>query len=77
MNKINVLIPMAGNGSRFEKAGYTKPKPFIEINGKKMVEIVIDNITPTNTNQFILITRTHHTIKDELVKYGEIILANL
>ena len=27
---INVVIPMAGAGSRFSVAGYDKPKPFIE-----------------------------------------------
>ena len=33
---MNVLIPMAGAGTRFEKAGYTFPKPLIEVNGKPM-----------------------------------------
>ena len=32
--KLNILIPMAGEGSRFAKAGYTFPKPLIEINQK-------------------------------------------
>lgn len=30
---INIVIPMAGAGSRFQKLGYTVPKPLIEING--------------------------------------------
>ena len=30
---INVVIPMAGAGSRFAVAGYEVPKPFIEFNG--------------------------------------------
>ena len=28
---MNILIPMAGSGSRFKNSGYTKPKPFIDI----------------------------------------------
>ena len=28
---LNVLIPMAGAGSRFQQAGYTFPKPLIEV----------------------------------------------
>lgn len=42
--KLNVLIPMAGLGSRFEKAGYTFPKPLIEVHGKPMIQTVVDNI---------------------------------
>jgi hypothetical protein len=33
-DKMNVLIPMAGAGTRFATAGYTFPKPLIEVDGK-------------------------------------------
>ena len=42
--KMNVLIPMAGAGSRFAQAGYTFPKPLIEVNGKPMIQVVVDNL---------------------------------
>lgn len=41
---INVLIPMAGAGSRFEKAGYTFPKPLIEVRGEPMIQVIVDNL---------------------------------
>ena len=41
---LNILIPMAGAGSRFVKAGYTFPKPLIEIHGKPMIQWVVDSI---------------------------------
>ena len=41
---MKVLIPMAGAGSRFEKAGYTFPKPLIEVNGKPMIQTVVENL---------------------------------
>lgn len=41
---MNVLIPMAGAGSRFSEAGYTFPKPLIEVNGKPMIQLVVENI---------------------------------
>ena len=41
---MNVLIPMAGAGSRFEKAGYIDPKPLIKINGKPMIQLVVENL---------------------------------
>ena len=42
--KIKVLIPMAGQGSRFKDVGYQDIKPMIKINNKTMVQIVIENI---------------------------------
>ena len=34
MNKLHLILPMAGRGSRFFKNGFVCPKPLIEINGK-------------------------------------------
>ena len=42
--KCNILIPMAGRGSRFEEQGYTDKKPFIDENGKPMIHRVIENL---------------------------------
>jgi len=42
--KLNVLIPMAGAGSRFKDAGYVFPKPLIDVNGKPMIQVVVENI---------------------------------
>jgi HAD superfamily hydrolase (TIGR01509 family) len=39
-----VLIPMAGAGSRFADAGYTFPKPLIEVKNKPMIQVVVDNL---------------------------------
>lgn len=41
---MNVLIPMAGLGSRFSYAGYALPKPMILMNGKPMLERVMENL---------------------------------
>lgn len=38
---INIVIPMAGAGSRFKVSGYDVPKPFIEFNNKMMIEHVL------------------------------------
>jgi HAD superfamily hydrolase (TIGR01509 family) len=43
-DKLNILIPMAGAGSRFEKAGYSFPKPLIEVNNKPMIQTVVENL---------------------------------
>jgi len=57
--KINVVIPMAGAGSRFSKAGYDLPKPFIDVRGKMMIERVLDNLEHSNA-RYILIAREEH-----------------
>ena len=41
---LNVLIPMAGAGSRFQQAGYTFPKPLIDVKGRPMIQLVTDNL---------------------------------
>lgn len=57
---INVVVPMAGNGSRFREKGYTVPKPFIEWAGKPLINNVVENITPYEPHRFIFIARREH-----------------
>jgi len=52
--KMNILIPMAGAGSRFQQAGYTFPKPLIEVRGKPMIQTVVDNINIDARHIFIV-----------------------
>ena len=55
---MNVLIPMAGAGSRFEQAGYTFPKPLIDVNGKPMIQVVTENLNIDA--KFIFIVQKEH-----------------
>ena len=41
---MNIVVPMAGAGSRFEKAGYSFPKPLIEVKGDPMIAQVVKNL---------------------------------
>lgn len=41
---LNVLIPMAGAGTRFSDAGYVFPKPLIDVNGMPMIEAIVKNL---------------------------------
>ena len=59
--KMNVLIPMAGAGSRFEKVGYTFPKPLIDVKGKPMIQIVAEMINMEAN--FIYIVQKKHREK--------------
>ena len=58
-DKMNVLIPMAGAGSRFAEVGYTFPKPLIEVNGKPMIQVVIDNLN-IEANYTFVVRKEHY-----------------
>ena len=58
-NKLNVIIPMAGAGSRFSQAGYTFPKPLIEVRGKPMIQVVIENLN-VEANYIFLVQKEHY-----------------
>jgi dTDP-glucose pyrophosphorylase len=53
-DKMKVLIPMAGAGSRFQAAGYTFPKPLIEVKGKPMIQLVIENLNIDAQHIFVV-----------------------
>ena len=53
--KCNILIPMAGRGSRFEEQGYTDKKPFIDVNGKPMIHRVIKNLGMEFDKEYLFI----------------------
>ena len=67
---LNVLVPMAGAGSRFSAAGYTFPKPLVEVNGKPMIQAVVENINVKANYIFIV-------QEDHFKKYNLNLLLNL
>ena len=62
-NKMNVLIPMAGAGSRFENAGYALPKPLIDVAGAPMIQRVVENLN-LDANYIFIVQKSHEA------KYG-------
>jgi len=67
---MNIIIPMAGEGRRFRDMGYSFPKPLVDINGKPMIQWVIENINVEGN--FIYIVR-----KEDYDKYNLKYLLNL
>lgn len=63
-DEFNILIPMAGAGSRFSSAGYTFPKPLIEVNHKPMIQVVVENLKIKA--KFIYIVQKEHYDKYNL-----------
>ena len=72
--KMNVLIPMAGAGSRFEQAGYTFPKPMIDVNGKPMIQVVVDSLNIDA--KYIYVVQKEHYEKYNLNHFLRLITPN-
>lgn len=62
---LQIIVPMAGAGSRFAVAGYTDPKPLIPVHGVPMIKVVIDNLTPDCPHRFIFICQA-----EQVAAYG-------
>jgi dTDP-glucose pyrophosphorylase len=60
---------MAGLGSRFAKAGYAKPKPFIDVDGKPMIMRVMENLNYPDAHYILIGRKEHFDQEAELVKY--------
>lgn len=58
---MKVLIPMAGAGSRFAQEGYTFPKPLIDVQGKPMIQKVVENLD--FDCEYIFLVRKEHMEK--------------
>jgi len=57
--KLNIVVPMAGAGSRFEQAGYTFPKPLIEVHGQPMIKTIVDNLN-IDANYIFIVQKQHY-----------------
>ncbi len=56
---LNILIPAAGQGSRFADAGFVFPKPLIQLQGKPMLQCVVDNLKFKDARYIFLLRKEH------------------
>lgn len=57
---LQIVIPMAGRGSRFAQQGYPLPKPLIPVHGVPMTQLVIENLRPARRHRFTFICQQTH-----------------
>lgn len=55
---MKIVIPMAGTGDRFVRAGYSDPKPLIRVNGKRIIEYILDMFN--DEDEFVFICNDTH-----------------
>lgn len=70
MKNITLIIPMSGIGKRFIDAGYNNPKPLIEVDGKPIIEHVV-NLFPSINDIIFICNKTHlkkTNMRDVLLK---------
>lgn len=65
---MQILLPMAGAGSRFYECGYDKPKPLIDVLGKPMIERVIENLGFENDYVFLVQKKHMEEYGEDLIK---------
>jgi len=61
---MQIVIPMSGQGTRFKNAGYSEPKPLIQVHGRPIIEYVV-NLFP-GENSFIFICSEKHLQETEM-----------
>lgn len=66
---LHIIMPMAGEGSRFTKEGWTTPKPLIKLNGRELFLRAIDSIDiPQVEMKYSFIVRQEHIDKYSIDK---------
>ena len=62
-DRVNIVIPAAGQGKRFAEAGYVHPKPLIEVEGQPMIEHVMDNFKSIVNGRILVLMQDAHIDK--------------
>ena len=68
MSSIKVVIPLAGEGRRFKEAGFSEPKPFIDLNKSFMLELVLENLYYKNIEFYLIMRREHLDSNNHKIK---------
>ena len=57
---MNIVIPMAGRGSRFADAGFAQPKPLIDVRGRPMYAWAVESLPLSLATRVIFICLDEH-----------------
>lgn len=69
---VQLVIPMAGDGTRFASAGYSVPKPLLSIHGRKMFEIVLSNLSNSYVQKALLVAKTEWKLGEVIAELKEV-----
>lgn len=61
MRPLHIIMPMAGEGSRFRKEGWTTPKPLIDLHGQPLFKHAISSVSADGIDmKYSFIVRQEH-----------------
>ena len=63
---IQVVIPMAGLGSRFTEGGYRLPKPLLPVHGVPMYHLVVANLLTADVASVTIIAQSSWQLADDV-----------
>jgi NDP-sugar pyrophosphorylase family protein len=66
INNIQLVIPMAGDGTRFASAGYDVPKPLLPIHDRRMFEVVLGNLAHQRIHRAIIVAKSEWKISSKV-----------
>ena len=70
--RVQLVIPMAGDGTRFANAGYSVPKPLLSIHGRKMFEIVLSNLSNRYVKKALLVAKAEWELEAVIAELKEV-----
>lgn len=65
---LQIVVPMAGLGSRFAREGFALPKPLIPVHGVPMIRLVIANVRPRRPHRFVFVVQRAHLDQHDLAR---------
>lgn len=82
-SKLNIVMPMAGLGSRFRDAGFIKPKPLIDVRGRPMYAWATESLPLERASRLIFILLASQPefpdltrdIETRYAEYGPVVLS--
>ena len=57
---LTLVVPLGGRGQKFEERGYTFPKPLVEIQGRPMIDCVVESLKLGLEHRFVFVCREQH-----------------
>jgi NDP-sugar pyrophosphorylase family protein len=72
---MKIIIPMAGTGNRFVEKGYNVPKPLIEVNGKMIIDYILDMFDRKN-DEFVFICNDVHLATTKMKEVLQSLIPN-
>lgn len=65
---MNIIVPLGGLGTRFSKEGYSRPKPFVRVQGKEMILWLLESLTMGADDKLIIVYDPGHENMRDLME---------